>query len=378
MDRYGASAGLAQMFNGINLFGAFAALPLLWLVRRRDYSMEMVFWGSIADALLLGAMACPLGLEWTLVVRALEGVTDVIVFAALFDLVRRASKDHVATGMGIASTPLLLGLGLGAMFGGVVVRQSQGGSSALWLFGLSAGLSLLVALIILLTRSTMRRSALAHRRVDTSEPVERVAELSDQDPIWPSLAMTFSDRATGGLITGTLPIALAQVLGYSPLARGLLVGLPLLLMALGTGPAGWLCDRFGSLRVRVIAGVAYAAGFALLSSVGDQPLPLGAVMLVIGLSASALFSSSMALVVRSGSATMALGAFRGAGDLGFLSGTALSVLLLASLGGEAPTYANYADVLIIFAGFHLLTTVIAGLALRLARARGARPHGTSG
>lgn len=75
---------------------------------------------------------------------------------------------------------------------------------------------------------------------------------------------------------------------------------------------------------------------------------------------------------------MALGAFRGAGDLGFLSGTALSVLLLASLGGEAPTYANYADVLIIFAGFHLLTTVIAGLALRLARARGARPHGTSG
>ena len=81
MDRYGASPGLAQMFNGINLLGAFAALPLLWLVRGKNHSVALVIWGSIADALLLAVMALPLGLEWTLVVRALEGVTDVIVFA---------------------------------------------------------------------------------------------------------------------------------------------------------------------------------------------------------------------------------------------------------------------------------------------------------
>ena len=371
MDRYGASPGLAQMFNGINLLGAFAALPLLWFLRGKSHSVALVIWGSIADALLLAAMALPLGLEWTLVVRALEGVTDVIVFAALFDLVRRSSRGYVGAGMGIASTPLLMGLGFGAMFGGLVVRQSAGGASANWLFGLSAVLSILVAGIAFIVR----------RRFEAIEPSADI-DISNsgmnlksnrqvRDPMWPSLAMTFSDRATGGLITGTLPIALSQVFGYSPLVRGLLVGLPLLLMALGTGPAGWLCDRIGSLRVRIFAGVAYAASFALLSVAGDQAIPLGIVMVIIGISASALFSSSIALVIRSGPATMALGAFRGAGDLGFLSGTAFSVFLLSSMGGESPTYSNYAAVLTIFAGFHALTTLITGVALKLSRSRNA-------
>lgn len=359
------------MFNGINLLGAFAALPLLWFVRRKNHSVALVIWGSIADALLLALMALPLGLEWTLVVRALEGVTDVIVFAALFDLVRRSSRGHVGAGMGIASTPLLMGLGFGAMFGGLVVRQSAGGASANWLFGLSAVLSIFVAGIAFIAR----------RRFDAFEPSSHIdianadADIESnaqvRDPMWPSLAMTFSDRATGGLITGTLPIALSQVFGYSPLVRGLLVGLPLLLMALGTGPAGWLCDRIGSLRVRIFAGVAYATSFALLSVAGDQAIPLGIVMVIIGISASALFSSSISLVIRSGPATMALGAFRGAGDLGFLSGTAFSVLLLSSLGGESPTYSNYAAVLTIFAGFHALTTLITGVALKLSRGRNA-------
>jgi hypothetical protein len=66
---------------------------------------------------------------------------------------------------------------------------------------------------------------------------------------------------------------------------------------------------------------------------------------------------------------MALGAFRGVGDLGFLSGTAFSVLLLSSLGGESPTYSNYAAVLTIFAGFHVLTTLITGVTLKISRNR---------
>jgi len=366
MDRYGASPQLAQMFNGINLFGALAALPLLWIVRRKDRSVSLVVWGSIADAILLGAMALPLGLGWTLVVRALEGVTDVIVFAALFDLVRRSSRGHVGAGMGIASTPLLVGLGCGAMLGGLVVRQSAAESSANWLFGLSAILSVAVAGLMILTSRWHARADAAHLALADSNFDTDQAN-THRDPTWPALAMTFSDRATGGLITGTLPIALAQVFGFSPLARGLLVGLPLLLMALGTGPSGWLCDRLGSLRVRIGAGIVYAICFALLPIAGDQTVVLGIVMVLIGLSASALFASSMALVIRSGPATMALGAFRGAGDLGFLSGSVLSVVLLSSLGGESPTYANYAAVLTIFAGFHALTTVITGIALKISR-----------
>lgn len=233
--------------------------------------------------------------------RALEGVTDVIVFAALFDLVRRSSRGHVGAGMGIASTPLLMGLGFGAMFGGLVVRQSAGGASANWLFGLSAVLSIFVAGIAFIARQRFEAFEPSADIDISNSGTNTKSNAQVRDPMWPSLAMTFSDRATGGLITGTLPIALSQVFGYSPLVRGLLVGLPLLLMALGTGPAGWLCDRIGSLRVRIFAGVAYAASFALLSVAGDQAIPLGIVMVIIGISARALFQfdlSSFDLVLR--------------------------------------------------------------------------------
>lgn len=373
IDRYGASPSLAQFFNGVNLLGAVAALPLLWTSRRRLSSVSLVVWASIADALLLGSMALPLGLGWTLVARGLEGVTDVIVFAALFDLVRSHSRGHVATGMGVASTPLLLGLGLGAILGGFVVRQSSGGSIPVWLFGYSALLSGVVGVIAWARRDLLQGGeAAAQSTIEVSVGSPTALEPA-RDPLWPALAMTFSDRATGGLITGTLPIALAQLLGYSPFARGVLVGLPLLLMALGTGPAGVLCDRFGSLRVRVIAGIAYASAFGLLSVTGDNPLPLGLVMVVIGLAGSVLFSSSIALAIRCGPATIALGAFRGAGDLGFLSGTVLSVLLLSSFGGESPTHASYALLLTVFACFHGATTLVAGLALKSAR----RANGSS-
>lgn len=366
IDRYGATPRSAQMFNGINLLGALIAIPLLWFARKRERSVQLVVWGSLADALLLAAMACPLGLGWTLMIRALEGVTDVIVFAALFELVRQSARGHVATGLGLASTPLLLGLGLGAMFGGFVVRQTDGSLTSAWLFGASALLSVVVALLV----PRAGRAIVRTKASDSSSPIandSRGFMPARADPLWPALAMTFSDRASGGLITGTLPIALAQVLSYTPMERGFLVGLPLLLMALGTGPAGWLCDRVGSLKVRIGAALVYACAFALLAVVGNQPFPLGCVMVLVGISASALYSSSITLVTGCGSTTMSLGAFRGAGDLGFLSGTLLSLFLLSTMGGTDPTYSDYASVLLVFAGFHLLTTIITGVALRIAR-----------
>lgn len=358
VDRYGASAPSAQIFNGINLLGALAAVPLLWSLRRTWGSRAVLITASLVDGALLGVMALPLGIAWTLALRCLEGVTDVLVFAALFDIVRGRSRGRVGIGLGIASSPLLIGLGVGAVLGGFVVRQAQGTGSAMWLFGVSAALSALVGIL-----SWRWQSMDSFPR----EPI-RAAEASAgngvaAERVWPPLAMAFADRATGGLLTGTLPIALAQILGYSPLARGMLVGLPLLLMALGTAPFGWLCDLLGAKRIRISCGVCYAASFALLPAASASPAALGLVMTVVGLSASGLFASSVSLTVQSGASAVALGAFRAAGDLGFLSGTILSVLLLASLGGDDPTFADYATILLVFAGFHMLTTAIVSLAL---------------
>jgi len=358
VDRYGASAPEAQIFNGINLLGALVAVPLLWAVRRTWGSRTVLIAASLADGVLLAVMALPLGIGWTLALRCLEGVTDVLVFAALFDIVRGRSVGRVGVGLGIASSPLLIGLGLGAVLGGVVVRQVQGVGSAMWLFGVSAALSALVGIL-----AWRWRRMDSFPRVPVRAADESTASGSTTERVWPPLAMAFVDRATGGLLTGTLPIALAQVLGYSPLVRGVLVGLPLLLMALGTGPCGWLCDLFGAKRVRLISGLSYAASFALLPVASANPAVLGLVMLIVGVSASGLFASSVSLTVQSGASAVTLGAFRASGDIGFLSGTVLSVLLLASLGGTEPTFADYSTVLIVFAVLHLMTTAVVTIAL---------------
>ena len=365
VDRYGAYAQDAQVFNAINLLGALVAMPLLAWSRQRISPERLVAIASLADALLLWSMACPLGLSWTLALRALEGVTDVMVFAGLFDLVRRASALHVARGLGIASTPLLLGLGSGAVAGGAIVRSGDASASAAWVFGVSGLLSVAVALAVLRAAGT----APAGPRMARPEP----SAIHDRRPLWPGLAMAFADRATGGLITGTLPVALAQVLGHTATTRGMVVGLPLLLMALGAGPAGWLCDRFGPLRVRMVSGIAYACAFAALPIVSSDSLALGATMTVVGLAGSALFASSLALVVGPDDSTLQLGAFRGAGDLGFLCGTALCVVLLHAYGGESPSFDDYRALVLGFAAFHAVTTLIGGsaLALDFARRRGA-------
>ena len=228
----------------------------------------------------------------------------------------------------------------------------------MWLFGVSATLSALVGIL-----------AWRWQRIDSFPRVpiraadESISSTTTAERVWPPLAMAFADRATGGLLTGTLPIALAQVLGYSPFVRGLLVGLPLLLMALGTGPCGWLCDLAGAKRIRLAAGLCYAASFALLPFASASPAVLGIVMLFVGVSASGLFASSVSLSAQSGPSAITLGAFRASGDLGFLSGTILSVLLLASLGGADPSFSDYSAVLLVFVGFHLLTTIVTTLAL---------------
>lgn len=181
--------------------------------------------------------------------------------------------------------------------------------------------------------------------------------------------MAFADRATGGLITGTLPLALAGFLGYSKGQRGWLIGLPLLLMALGTGPAGALCDRLGSLRVRLVAGVAYAVAFALVPFAAANQATLAVAMFAVGISGAALFSSSLAIAAESGGAAVAIGSYRAAGDLGFFAGTALSIVLLAALGGDGePGYGDYAAIIVGFGVVHLLSTAgIAARAWQLAR-----------
>jgi MFS family permease len=251
---------------------------------------------------------------------------------------------------------------------------AAGGDVALAVFGVSAFAGLLVAIGSLVFRRALGGIAVVE---PDSGPLaasgETHAELVPHGPLddrprplaW-SCTMAFFDRATGGLITTTLPLVLAGFLGYSQQQRGWLIGLPLLLMAVCTGPAGALCDRFGSLRVRLLAGVVYAVAFAMIPFAASNQAAMAVVMFAVGISAGALFSSSLAIAAETGGSTVALGSFRAAGDVGFFAGTMLSIIIVGALGSDhEPTYADYTAVIVLFGALHALATVaIAAMAAR--------------
>lgn len=367
VERYGVRPQGAQVFMAINLVGAAAAVPLLVWARPRFSAVGLLVAASLADTALLLLLAAPVGFTASLVLRALEGVTDVMVFAMLFDIVRRASGTHAARGMGMASTPLLLGLGAGAVLGGVAAGRMDGDAHqvAYAVFGASAAFSGLVALLAAVAWGPLTRLGPEAPAVEPASPAAAGALGDRPRPLGWSCAMAFADRATGGLITGTLPLVLAQVLGYTRQERGWLLGLPLLLMAVGTGPAGALCDRWGSLRLRLVAGLLYAGAFAAIPLAGAAQGWLAVVMVAVGLSGSVMFASSLAMAAQAGRGAVGLGAFRASGDLGFFAGTTLSIVMLSAGSDAEPTFAQYARVIVAFAlGHAAITATLAALAWR--------------
>ncbi len=373
VDRYGVGPRDAQIFMAFNLVGALAAVPVLAWARKRVSAVALVVAGSLIDALLLLALAAPVGFTVSLGLRAAEGVTDVVVFAALFNIVRGASGVHAARGLGMASTPLLFGLGAGALSSGGIAKWVGGGpeQTALAVFGVSALMCVMVAGLAWAARGPLG-AAIPASPNGSAEPLPNLAvdvrpgafDDRPRPPLW-SCAMAFSDRATGGLITGTLSNLMAGVLGYSPAQRGWLIGLPLLLMALCTAPAGALCDRVGSLRSRLVAGVVYALAFAAIPAVGHSAGLLTVALAAIGLAGAVLFSSSLALAAESGRGSVALGAFRSAGDIGFFVGTTLAIVLVPA---QHATAADYTLVIVLLAGVHLaVTATVTGLAWKQRR-----------
>lgn len=374
VDRYAVSPRDAQIFMAFNLVGALAAIPLLAWARRRVDAVTLVVLGSLADAALLGILAAPVGFGVSLGLRAVEGVTDVVVFAALFDIVRRVSGGHAARGLGMASTPLLLGLGMGALASGGIAKWIGGGPerTALAVFGASMVFCVALAVLAWQSRRALRTAMGAlPPQLPPPNPAADVAAGTFDDrarPPWWCCAMAFSDRATGGLITGTLSNLMAGVLGYTPAQRGWLIGLPLLLMAVCTGPAGALCDRVGSLRSRLVASVIYAVAFGLIPLAGASPTALGIALTAVGLAGAVLFSSSLAIAAESGQGAVALGAFRSSGDMGFFLGTTLAIVMVPDIGATA---ADYSLVILVLAGMHLgVTGVIAVLAWKRRREGG--------
>lgn len=355
VQRYGVSAAAAHWFMSVNLLGAVCAIPLLLLIRRRLAPATGLLLAAMANALWLAVMYLPIGFLPTVGTRFFEGMADLIVFAVLFDLLAKAGPGSTrGRRMGLAGMVLMLGLCGGAMIGGVAGR---GEAHSAFLIGSMAMLIVAIA--------AAGGARWFNGLVKSCPVVSDTGEvITERRPLWPALAMVFSDRAIAGLMSATLPIYFASVAGQSTLARGMLIGLPLLLMAVGAWPAGCLGDRVGHLKLRTLAALLYAGAMASVPFASEMGLaPALGVMVLVGLAGAALLSSTLALTTGSGRGSIAMGGYRACGDIGYLLGIAMAGTLLAMLGGSSPEARDYTVIIFIFAGAHLVVTLMTTLGM---------------
>ena len=299
VKRYGVGPGPAHAFLAVNLLGGLCALPILGWTARRGRPVMAVAVAAAVDAALLASMWLPIGFTATIALRALEGVADVVVFAVIFDLVGRAGgRGSAGLRYGFAAALLSIALGGGAIMGGSIAKLDAAAVDArptIFLVGASA--CLLAAVLAVVWRHPLRRL----EGLPRLEPQRSAASMPNRlrpAPLWPLLLIAGSDRAAGGLLTGTLGLFLAEAVGLGPAIRGGLVGSVLLLMGIGAIPAGLLADRFDALRVRLLGAVVFGIGIVVLPLVADMLPVLGVVMLVMGIGGAVLLPTSLALLDR--------------------------------------------------------------------------------
>lgn len=349
VSRYSVTPAAAHWFMAINLVGAMAAVPILAMLRGRASPALLIGVGALCNGALLLGLALPIGFGWSVSVRFLEGAADMVVLAVLFNLLSsdgpRAWRGHR---LGLGGTALMLGLATGAISGG---RLGEAGAASVLIAGAVA--SGVLAVIAFFGIRLLRRCERAPR----SEAI-RVAT-GTLIPLWPSLAMFGSDRALAGLLSTTVPLLLGTLSGWNTSSIGMMIGVPMAVMALGSWPAGVLADRFGALRVRTIAALMYAAGIAAIPLLVEKPgWLLMSMMLIIGVAASALMPSALALAARTERGSTAMGACQAAGNVGFLLGVAGAGALLSLLGGTQPSILAYTMTVHILALLHVAITGI--------------------
>ncbi len=343
VERYDVSVGAAHAFMSVNLVGALAGIGLAGFIRRRCDLVNTITIAALANAALLAMIAVPIGFVPTLVLRCVEGAADLTVYAVLFAFIAQAGSPATrGRRMGGAATAMMLGIASGLGLGGIIGGQTA--ALCLWVGALAC--VIVAAAAGLTLRPNRAQAARCSSRSSTGE------REVDSRPIWRPLAMMFSDRFVAALLVTTVPLYLASVTDFSPAAIGGLVGLAMLMTALGTWPAGRLADRVGSLRLRLIAGCIYAPGVALIPLAVSGNLAITIIdFVLIGLAGAAHFASSLVAVCDSERGAVGMGAYHAAGNAGFLVGPLAAGAALSLLGGSEPVASVY---LFVFGGFALI------------------------
>lgn len=325
IDRFGVDRVEASYFTLAPALGAILGAFVLPRLGRGSSPVATLRNASLVEAGLVLLMTLPLPYGAVLGLRLLGGAADLAGIAASLRIVARVAGDgHRGRAMGIAGTAIMLGLVAGIALGALTGSLSP-----------FATLPVAAATLVAVALATVPLARIAPAVHAADPPVPpAIAPEGRRERIIASL-MLASDRGLAAALSVIVPLAFGGEAGLPKATVGALLALPMLGMALGSVPGGFLVDRFGALRVRV--GGAILFGFGTLALVEAEAIGAGAMFAaaaLAGLGAAPLFPSALALGTRDRGATGVYGAIQAAGQGGYALGN-LALAIAAALAALA-------------------------------------------
>lgn len=328
VDMHGGSRFQAHLFVSLNQLAGILAVPLAMALHRRwPHTRAWVVGLLLLDAVaFLGMRAAPT-LSALFAWRALDGIAHLPAVTFLMIAANRSGGERRGASLGVVASALMVGVGVGAPLGGVLIDRDP-----LLVYSLGAALLVLASVSALAVPATAApaRDPQARYRWDR----RRLAS-------WMPLAYGFADRFLIGVFVSTFTLFLTEVHGVAAATRGMLMSLFLLPFALLCWPAGKLADRVGWFGPLIFANVSFGLVYATYGLLPFSWLPVA--MIASGMLSALMFAPSLVLVsefAKRGAGEGLFGTFQVAGSFGFLTGPLVGGVLVESWrdGAGAPAW----------------------------------------
>ena len=321
VERFGVSEGVAHAFMAVNFVGALLVVGLLAFLNRSISTSVLLMISAATSCGLMAAMAT-VDSWWALLgLRCIEGGADLIMLSIPFRMIASCgTTKHYGMRMGVSFSVMFLALAFGAGIGSVI--GSGDATNVLWASSLTSGILLLIVAIL---RGTVDNTSKSPRPKDGACPLIPTE--------WIGASFLALDRGLSALVSVTLPILITSGFNVSLKTLGIALAGMFVVLALFSVPAGWIADRIGGIRVRVIASILCGVGLAGLGLMRWLPpvVILSPCLLLYGAGAAGLMPSAFSASVRREASTLVFSTLQAAGQGGYALGIVAGLLLVSFL-----------------------------------------------
>ncbi|MCE9603004.1 MAG: MFS transporter [Gemmatimonadetes bacterium] len=331
---HGGTRFKAHLFVSLNQLTGIIAVPIAMRLHRRFPDTRRWIVALLAlDAVSFVGMGAAGSLGELFAWRAVDGLAHLPAVTFLMIAANRAGGARRGASLGVVAAALMVGVGVGAPIGGVLVDRDPS-----LVYSVGAVLLAVAAVAAI----AIPRTAIAPEGTPDGVPRSRYAWDRTRIASWMPLAYGFADRFLIGVFVSSFTLYLTEVHQVSAATRGMLMSLFLLPFALLCWPAGRLADRVGWYGPIVSANILFGITYASYGLLPFSLLPVA--MVLSGVLSALMFSPSLVLVsefARRGAGEGLFGVFQVAGSFGFLFGPLVGGLLVETLrrGDGEPAWA---------------------------------------